>query len=108
LRKGGSTHKARLSFQGPLNGNPEPRVGLATDGKNLLGGPAIKMVWEHGGADFQSRFDKSTGHRLSIIILRERLENFRHGEAIMSAAGYRATTINSQIPNFGFYAGPGR
>jgi hypothetical protein len=22
---------------------------------------AIKMAWEHGGADFQSRFDKSTG-----------------------------------------------
>jgi hypothetical protein len=21
---------------------------------------AIKMAWEHGGADFQSRFDKST------------------------------------------------
>jgi len=23
---------------------------------------AIKMEWEHGGPDFQSRFDKSTGH----------------------------------------------
>jgi len=22
---------------------------------------AIKMAWEHGGSDFQSRFDKSTG-----------------------------------------------
>jgi hypothetical protein len=22
---------------------------------------AIKMAWDHGGADFQSRFDKSTG-----------------------------------------------
>ena len=22
---------------------------------------AINMAWEHGGADFQSRFDKSTG-----------------------------------------------
>jgi hypothetical protein len=22
---------------------------------------AIKMAWEHGGADFQARFDKSTG-----------------------------------------------
>jgi hypothetical protein len=22
---------------------------------------AIKMAWEHGGADFQSRFNKSTG-----------------------------------------------
>ena len=22
---------------------------------------AIKMAWEYGGADFQSRFDKSTG-----------------------------------------------
>jgi hypothetical protein len=22
---------------------------------------AIKMTWEHGGSDFQSRFDKSTG-----------------------------------------------
>jgi hypothetical protein len=21
----------------------------------------IKLAWEHGGADFQSRFDKSTG-----------------------------------------------
>ena len=23
---------------------------------------AINMAWEHGGADFQSRFDKSTAH----------------------------------------------
>jgi hypothetical protein len=22
---------------------------------------AIKMAWEHGGADFQSRYDKTTG-----------------------------------------------
>jgi hypothetical protein len=22
---------------------------------------AIKLAWEHGGPDFQSRFDKSTG-----------------------------------------------
>ena len=30
----------------------------------VLGGnmkSAINMAWEHGGADFQSRFDKSTG-----------------------------------------------
>ena len=30
----------------------------------VLGGnmkSAITMAWEHGGADFQSRFDKSTG-----------------------------------------------
>jgi len=27
---------------------------------------AIKMAWEHGGADFQSRFDKSTGQALEM------------------------------------------
>jgi hypothetical protein len=32
-----------------------PSIVLADNMKS-----AIKMAWEHGGADFQSRFDKST------------------------------------------------
>jgi hypothetical protein len=27
---------------------------------------AIKVAWEHGGPDFQSRFDKSTGQALEM------------------------------------------
>ena len=33
-----------------------PRNVVANDRKQ-----AVDMAWEHGGADFQSRFDKSTG-----------------------------------------------
>jgi hypothetical protein len=27
---------------------------------------AINMAWDHGGADFQSRFDKSTAHAIEM------------------------------------------
>jgi hypothetical protein len=35
---------------------PSKFIGLAGNMKS-----AINTAWEHGGADFQSRFDKSTG-----------------------------------------------
>ena len=42
---------------------------------------AIKMAWEHGGADFQSRFDKSTGQAQEMK-KRERSEFYTvHQEA---------------------------
>ena len=45
-----------VSFRIHDNRRPSKFIVLADNMKS-----AIKMAWEHGGADFQSRFDKSTG-----------------------------------------------
>ena len=39
------------------NGDRPSKFIVIADGRK----EAINMAWEHGGADFQSRFDKSTG-----------------------------------------------
>jgi hypothetical protein len=45
-----------VSFRTHNDDRPSKFIVLADSMKS-----AIKMAWEHGGADFQSRFDKSTG-----------------------------------------------
>jgi hypothetical protein len=45
-----------VSFRLSDDRRPSKFIVLADNMKS-----AIKMAWEHGGADFQSRFDKSTG-----------------------------------------------
>jgi hypothetical protein len=45
-----------VSFRSNDDRRPSKFIVLADSMKS-----AIKMAWEHGGADFQSRFDKSTG-----------------------------------------------
>ena len=45
-----------VSFRTHDNRRPSKFIVLADSMKS-----AIKMAWEHGGGDFQSRFDKSTG-----------------------------------------------
>jgi hypothetical protein len=40
---------------------PSKSIALADNMKS-----AINMAWEHGGADFQSRFDKSTAQAAEI------------------------------------------
>ena len=40
--------------------------------------PAIKMAWEHGGADFQSRFDKSTAQAELLLVTLKLLRGFVH------------------------------
>ena len=44
-----------VSFRTHDDGRPSKFIVLADGMKS-----AIKMAWEHGGADFQSRFDKTT------------------------------------------------
>jgi len=44
-----------VSFRTDDNRRPSKFIVLADNMKS-----AIKMAWEHGGADFQPRFDKST------------------------------------------------
>ena len=44
-----------VSFRTYNDDRPSKFIVLADSIKS-----AIKMAWEHGGADFQSRFDKST------------------------------------------------
>jgi hypothetical protein len=44
-----------VSFRTHNDRRPSKFIVLADSMKS-----AIKMAWEHGGADFQSRFDKST------------------------------------------------
>jgi hypothetical protein len=44
-----------VSFRTHDDRRPSKFIVLADNMKS-----AIKMAWEHGGADFQSRFDKST------------------------------------------------
>jgi hypothetical protein len=44
-----------VSFRTHDNRRPSKFIVLADNMKS-----AIKIAWEHGGADFQSRFDKST------------------------------------------------
>ena len=48
-----------VSFRSNDDRRPSKFIVLADSMKS-----AIKMAWEHGGADFQSRFDKSTAHRV--------------------------------------------
>jgi hypothetical protein len=50
-----------VSFRTLDDRRPSKFIVLADDRKE-----AIKMAWEHGGADFQSRFDKSTGQALEM------------------------------------------
>ena len=45
-----------VSFRTHDHRRPSKFIVLADNMKS-----AIKVAWEHGGADFQSRFDKSTG-----------------------------------------------
>ena len=45
-----------VSFRSHNDDRPSKFIVVADNMKS-----AIKMAWEHGGADFQSRFDKSTG-----------------------------------------------
>jgi hypothetical protein len=45
-----------VSFRSHDDRRPSKFIVLADNRKE-----AIKIDWEHGGADFQSRFDKSTG-----------------------------------------------
>jgi hypothetical protein len=45
-----------VSFRTHDDRRPSKFIVLADNMKS-----AIKMAWEHGGTDFQSRFDKSTG-----------------------------------------------
>ena len=45
-----------VSFRTHDDGRPSKFIVLADNMR-----AAIKIAWEHGGADFQSRFDKSTG-----------------------------------------------
>jgi hypothetical protein len=44
-----------VSFRSHDDRQPSKFIVLADNMKS-----AIKMAWEHGGADFQARFDKST------------------------------------------------
>ena len=44
-----------VSFRSHNDDRPSKFIVVADNMKS-----AIKMAWEHGGADFQSRFDKST------------------------------------------------
>jgi hypothetical protein len=44
-----------VTFRGHNDDRPSKFIVVADNMKS-----AIKMAWEHGGADFQSRFDKST------------------------------------------------
>jgi len=44
-----------VTFRSHNNDRPSKFIVVANDRKS-----AIKMAWEHGGPDFQSRFDKST------------------------------------------------
>ena len=45
-----------VSFRSNDDRRPSKFIVVADNMKS-----AIKIAWEHGGADFQSRFDKSTG-----------------------------------------------
>ena len=44
-----------VTFRSHNDDRPSKFIVVANDRKH-----AINMAWEHGGADFQSRFDKST------------------------------------------------
>jgi hypothetical protein len=48
-----------VSFRTLDDRRPSKFIVLADNMKS-----AITKAWEHGGADFQSRFDKSTAHRV--------------------------------------------
>jgi hypothetical protein len=50
-----------VSFRTHDDRRPSKFIVLADSMKS-----AIKMAWEHGGTDFQSRFDKSTGQAQEI------------------------------------------
>ena len=50
-----------VSFRTHDDRRPSKFIVLADSMKS-----AIKMAWEHGGADFQSRFDKSTAQAQEI------------------------------------------
>jgi hypothetical protein len=52
-----------VSFRTRDDRRPSKFIVLADNMKS-----AIKMAWEHGGPDFQSRFDKSTAQALAIFI----------------------------------------
>jgi hypothetical protein len=51
-----------VSFRTHDHRRPSKFIVLADSMKS-----AIKMAWEHGGADFQSRYDKS--HRAGLLTL---------------------------------------
>jgi len=50
-----------VSFRTYNDRRPSKSIVLADNMKS-----AINMAWEHGGADFQSRFDKSTAQAAEI------------------------------------------
>jgi hypothetical protein len=45
-----------VTFRSHNGDRPSKFIAVANDRKR-----AINMAWEHGGSDFQARFDKSTG-----------------------------------------------
>jgi hypothetical protein len=50
-----------VTFRSNNDRRPSKFIVLADNMKS-----AINMAWKHGGADFQSRFDKSTGQALEM------------------------------------------
>jgi hypothetical protein len=50
-----------VSFRSNDDRRPSKFIVLADNMKS-----AINKAWEHGGADFQSRFDKATGQALEM------------------------------------------
>ena len=52
---------AIVSFRSNENSRPSKFIVREDNIKS-----AINMAWEHGGADFQSRFDKATGQALEM------------------------------------------
>jgi hypothetical protein len=50
-----------VSFRSIDNRRPSKFIVLADDMR-----AAINEAWEHGGADFQSRFDKSTAQAIEM------------------------------------------
>jgi hypothetical protein len=50
-----------VTFRSHNDDRPSKFIVLADNMKS-----AINKAWEHGGADFQSRFDKATGQALEM------------------------------------------
>ena len=50
-----------VTFRSHNDDRPSKFIVVANDRKQ-----AINVAWEHGGADFQARFDKATGQALEM------------------------------------------
>src|SRR5262249_44663975 len=66
-----------VSFRSNDDRRPSEFIVVADNMKS-----AINMAWEHGGADFQSRFDKATGTSTGDDNERERLGKPRGATAV--------------------------